>query len=209
VTRESRPISDARFRSRTVAALALGIACAVIALDLWLYPRVRGWSIVPRSGLRLALAVACIVATRTMLVGLAPLVRWSPGHTRQWLIAGVGVLGASVVAGTLWPVRPGASIDVTHSIVRGIVVAPIVEETIYRQALMIPAVAVLGRVGAVVVSTGAFAALHVVYGNAALTNAIGGLALATMFVVTESWPSVVVAHAVGNLALLTFHVLAA
>jgi membrane protease YdiL (CAAX protease family) len=57
------------------------------------------------------------------------------------------------------------------------------------------------------VSSFVFGVLHVIYGNAALPNATGGLVLATIFVITESWPAVVVAHSVGNLAILIFNVL--
>ena len=206
MTLESGPISGVTFRSQAAAALALVVALAAVALDLWLYPSVRGWSIISRSALRLGIAVVSIVITRLLQKESTPLIRWRPRRARRWLMLAASVLAVSVVAGALAPSRH-SSVDLAHWALLGLLVDPIVEETLYRQALMIPALAVLGRVGAIVVSSCAFAVLHVIYGNADITNATGGLVLATMFIITESWPTVVVAHSVGNLAILIFNVL--
>jgi membrane protease YdiL (CAAX protease family) len=202
------PLTDVRFGSRAAAWLAVALGVAVVAADVILYPRLRDWHIASRSALRLGMALASIIATRTLSDRHAPLVRWWPPRARRWLLAGALSLGVAVVIGLALPEQRGA-IDVEHWLISGVLVAPIVEEALYRQALMVPIIAVVGRLPAVILSATAFAYLHVVYGNAMFTNAIGGVALAAIFATTQSWPTTVIAHAIGNLAILIINVLVA
>jgi membrane protease YdiL (CAAX protease family) len=79
------------------------------------------------------------------------------------------------------------------------IVAPLREETIYRLALCIPMAAWAGPRAAIVVSGVLFAAMHVLNGNPAPENLIGGFLLAWAFLRSETILVPLALHSVGNM----------
>ena len=76
--------------------------------------------------------------------------------------------------------------------------APLSEELLYRVAVCVPCVALLGARWTVVVSGVAFAALHWVYGNPFWDNQIAGFLLGYAYLRSGSVVVPVVLHAGGN-----------
>jgi membrane protease YdiL (CAAX protease family) len=82
------------------------------------------------------------------------------------------------------------------------VVAPVLEEVLYRLALCVPLAVWLGPWTAIVVSGLAFAGLHVAAGNPSPENLVGGLFLAWAYLKSESIFVPVLLHSLGNLCAL-------
>lgn len=76
---------------------------------------------------------------------------------------------------------------------------PIAEEGIYRLVLCVPFAALIGRKGTIVVSGCVFAALHVVYGNPGIDNAVAGFLLGWVFLKSRSLLVPIAWHSLGNL----------
>jgi membrane protease YdiL (CAAX protease family) len=83
-----------------------------------------------------------------------------------------------------------------------LVLAPLIEEPIYRVILCAPLVAALGRAPAIVVSGVLFALIHVRYGVGAPTNFAGGFVFAWAFLKSDSLVVPVALHFLGNLVVL-------
>ncbi len=90
-------------------------------------------------------------------------------------------------------------------VVYAIVVAPLVEETLYRGVLVPPLVAAIGTRGAVVASGAVFATLHWVYGRPGPDNQIAGFVLGWAFVRSGCLWLPIVLHALGNAVVFLFH----
>jgi membrane protease YdiL (CAAX protease family) len=75
----------------------------------------------------------------------------------------------------------------------------IAEEGIYRLVLCVPFAALIGPRWTIVVSGCVFAALHVVYGNLGVDNAIAGFILGWAFLKSRSLLVPVAWHSLGNL----------
>lgn len=165
---------------------ALGAA----ALGLWLFrgdtaawglrpAPIQGWAWWLRTGLLLGLGVLVVVgAVGGILLLVGGPVHW-PAY-RTW-----GELGDWAVQGCL--------------------VAPVVEEAVYRLALCPPLAAVLGPRTAVAVSTVLFAVLHVQYGKPSPDNFAGGLVFAWAYMASGSLVVPMLLHAAGNLAVVLNH----
>src|SRR5262249_51528049 len=86
------------------------------------------------------------------------------------------------------------------------VIAPTVEEAIYRVALCVPLVPLIGGWKTIVVNGIVFAALHFVYGNPHPENLVGGLFLAWAYLRGETIVLPVALHAIGNFIALATQV---
>jgi membrane protease YdiL (CAAX protease family) len=124
---------------------------------------------------------------------------------RNWLLVfgGVGVLLAvgAYVARQWFPGFSSSSPDPVLLVVYVCIVWPIYEEVIYRVALCSPSAALVGRWPAIILNGVVFAALHVAYGNPDPSNAIGGFALAWIFLRSRSILVSIVGHSIGNFAI--------
>jgi membrane protease YdiL (CAAX protease family) len=87
-------------------------------------------------------------------------------------------------------------------------VAPVLEELVYRFILCAAAMAVLGPVATIVISGIVFAALHFVYGNPGLDNVLAGYGLAWAFLKSRTILIPMALHAIGNLSVGLIHVAA-
>jgi membrane protease YdiL (CAAX protease family) len=135
--------------------------------------------------------------------GWGPWVWWS-------LIIGL-IVGACVVVGLgLWvllgftynaPTTPPERAG--QRFLEMCVIAPTVEEAIYRVALCVPLVPLIGGWKTVVVNGVVFGALHVVYGNPSPENLVGGLFLAWAYLHSETIVLPVALHAIGNFIALS------
>ncbi|HLA85235.1 MAG TPA: type II CAAX endopeptidase family protein [Thermoguttaceae bacterium] len=76
--------------------------------------------------------------------------------------------------------------------------APLVEELIFRFAICVPATAILGPVGAILLSGSLFAAIHFTYGNPGPDNFVAGFILAWAYLKSGSILVPMTLHALGN-----------
>jgi uncharacterized protein len=140
---------------------------------------VQGWAYWARATLWIGLAVGALIA-----LGLG-----------AWVLAG----GELIV----YTVRPD---EIGDSFVRMCVLAPLLEETLYRLVLCVPLAVALGPWGAIVVSGLAFGGLHVVYGNPSPENLAGGFFLAWAYLTSGTITVPLLLHGLGNLVVLAGHV---
>jgi len=138
---------------------------------------------------------------------------------RYWVKATVvigAVVGVFVVVatGVLWlagfdldtkPHYTDAS-QIASDAWSGLVLAPLVEEPIYRVILCAPLVALCGRTGAILVSGALFAYIHMRYGVGAPTNFAGGFVFAWAFLKSGSLVTPIALHFLGNLVVLVGNV---
>lgn len=118
------------------------------------------------------------------------------------LLLAVGVL---VVTGNFRVVRLAPS-DLGPAVLHACVWAPLVEEALYRVVLVVPLAAVLRPGWAILLSGLVFAALHVLYGNPAPTNALGGFFMTWAYLKSGSLLVPLLYHAAGNLFVLATQV---
>ena len=149
----------------------------------------KGWpSRHPNGGWRLWAKVSLIVTGWALLFwsalfGVSALVSWAP-HFPQ--------LDPQQVPSLLLP---------------GCVSSPLVEEGVYR-LLLCTALSTRFRHRTIIIISGtAFAALHLAYGNLALTNFVAGYLLSWAYLMSGSLWLTVLWHGFGNLAILGAQVL--
>ena len=163
-------------------ALALTAFAAVVYLSdgdlqsvgLRFNPR-QGWRPWIRTSLRIGLIVAFCIA-----VGLGI---WSlTGHQIQ-----------------IHSVPPW---HIVSSFLHMCVVAPLLEETIYRVLVCIALTSVVGCWRTIAINGILFAGLHVVYGNPSPENLVGGFFLAWVYLKSETILLPVMLHSLGNFIAL-------
>jgi membrane protease YdiL (CAAX protease family) len=194
------------------ARIATGVGLAAVIIDLWMvwwnrYPE----SIDGRWAMALVVLASHIGFTDGNLssVGLcAPSGGW-----RHWIrlsallgliaVGSMGVLaGVWMTSGWRLPVQSVAPTEVVPAFLRMCVFAPLLEETIYRVALCMPLVPVMGPRWSIAISGVTFGLLHVVYGNASPENLLGGFILAWAYLRSGSLYMPILLHAGGNLLIL-------
>jgi membrane protease YdiL (CAAX protease family) len=89
-----------------------------------------------------------------------------------------------------------------HMLVHG----PLYEELLYRVALCVPLVALVGPRWTILASGLVFAALHVRYGNPAADNCIAGFVLGWAYLRSSCLLVPLLLHALGNLCAFLVHV---
>ena len=199
------------------ARWSLAIGLSAVAVDMWLvwlqrYPEsVEGRWAVALSALA---AFAWLSGGDLATIGLAT----PAGGWLRWIrisiLIGLGVgacvgvaAGICIIADQPLPkISSTAPDEIGSELPRMCVFAPLLEEPIYRIALCVPLVAVLGTWPTVVVSGVVFGLLHVLYGNPGPDNAVAGFFLAWAYLRSGSVYVPVLLHSAGNLFVLASQV---
>ena len=188
-----------------VATLVLGCDLALVAFD---------------EDTDLRRAILCAVAIGA-LSGLAKwdwpslgLGLWVRPSLRYWLkaailIGAIVALFCIVVFTAIWLLCPGlpdgrrwaAPSDFWRWTPHACLVAPLLEETIYRFALCSVGAVLLGRWPTIVLSGLVFAGLHVLYGSPSPENLIAGLFLGWAYLRSKNLLVPIALHSLGNLAV--------
>lgn len=188
-----------------IAALLVGIS--VIVHDLY------GDYGAPGERLIFGVCGACVLLALARLdvasIGLAmpkPSVRW---WLRATALVGSGfVVVVIAVAGVLyatgWVPSIGPLPPLDEALWDGCIVAPLVEEPVYRLALCAPLVAIAGRWPTIIASGVVFAWLHHRYDVLAPDNALAGLLLGWAYLRSESLGVPIFLHALGNALVVVF-----
>lgn len=203
-----RRLADSRPRS-VAAAL---VAALVVAADFWLVGRGAYSYDGPRAVLPLVALAAYLALTRGDRGAVGLSLRPVPGG-RYWLRATllIGAAVGSVILTTLAGFRllghplPDLATDPARfwpEFVRMCLLAPAVEEGVYRVGLCCGASALLGPSAAIAASGLVFGALHVLYGNPGPDNLVAGFFLAWAFLRSGSILVPIALHSLGNLCVL-------
>jgi uncharacterized protein len=187
-------------------AVAAGLAA--VGLDLYLSSTGHGYSL-PRW------AVA-IGVTALLFFGAGRDRRWLGLRVRPvqgwlyWLVA-AAILGGIVLLSSLlffvWIQWRGTSVTIPvlpphlfwGALFSGCILAPILEELIYRLALCAPLAGRIGPVGTIVISGIVFGLLHWIYRNPAPDNMVAGFLLGWAYLKSGSIVVPMALHSGGNL----------
>ena len=88
----------------------------------------------------------------------------------------------------------------------GCVAAPVLEELIYRLALCLPLVGIVGRRWTILLSGVVFAALHFRHGNPGPSNFIAGFILGWAYLKSGNLLIPIILHSLGNLCVFLVNV---
>jgi len=91
---------------------------------------------------------------------------------------------------------------VTHHFLHMCVVAPVLEEAIYRMIVCLPLVSMIGCWKTIAINGILFASLHFVYGNPSPENLVGGFFLAWVYLKSETILLPILFHSIGNFVAL-------
>lgn len=193
--------------------LAAALAVGLVAQDILFEPEVASeaaywtWRIVPCA---LVLAALWLLARGHggLDVGWRPRQGW-----RYWLRLSAIILGVFTVGYLGFVLALGAGdapMPDARFLVQTGVYYPLLEEAIYRVALLTPLVPRIGKVATILVGAVAFAALHVIrYDNPSPANQLGGLFLCWAYLHSRSIAVPLAWHAAGNVILAYANVFAA
>ena len=196
--------------------IALGVGIAVVAADLLIYTSRHAES----ARLSLALVAFAIFVHLTggdlqsLGIRSRPKQGWVPWI---WISAKIFcIVAACIIAGLgAWHLMGNNlkvyNIDpayVTHHFLHMCVVAPVLEETIYRVIVCLPLVSVIGCWKTIAINGILFAALHFVYGNPSPENLVGGFFLAWVYLKSETILLPLLLHSIGNFTALCCQVAA-
>jgi membrane protease YdiL (CAAX protease family) len=197
--------------------LAAGLAALLVAIDIGIDEITDVvWAT------ELTFWVSRVVPTAIVLAALILLSRGGEGglgvswRPRQgwgyWLrlsgivlgVAAVAYLGFALAhrAGWLYLGEPDTSPPGAWFLLQTGILYPVVEEAIYRVALLTPLAPRLGKVATIAIGAIAFALLHVIrYENPSPPNQLGGLFLCWAYLHSGSVAVPLAWHAVGNVIL--------
>jgi uncharacterized protein len=203
-----RRLADSRPR-RVAAAL---VAALVVIADIRLVSRGAYTYEGPRAALPLIAIAAYLVLTRGDPGAVGLCLRPVQGG-RYWLRATflIGAAVGSVTLATLAGFRlcghplPDLATSPTRfgpEFVRMCLLAPAVEEGVYRVGLCCGVAALFGPSAAIVASGLLFGALHVLYGNPGPDNLVAGFFFAWAFLRSGSILVPIALHSLGNLCVL-------
>jgi membrane protease YdiL (CAAX protease family) len=197
------------------ALVALAAALALVAGDMlhfwWRGYLVRALPAIAALGILLAL----VHFDRGSLgLRLRPVQGWG-----YWVKAGLAIGGIvfAIIGLAVIVLRLGWDLDLlalpayfsldwyVSTLLDRLLGAPIVEELIYRLALLAPLLALAGRAVTIVVSGLVFAGLHVVYGTPGPDNLVAGFFLGWAYLKSESLAIPILLHAIGNAAVVAFN----
>jgi membrane protease YdiL (CAAX protease family) len=204
---ERSTIGEAYRRSWSLRVAALLVGAAIVAYDLYA-PRADNEQrlVVGVAGLVVLLALANGDVRSVGLAAPRPSVRW---WLKATLITGtIFIVVVMVVAAVLYFTGHAPSVKlvmpVDEFLWQAVVVAPVVEEPIYRLALCTALVVIVGRWPTIVLSGVVFAWLHQRYGNLAPDNALAGVLLGWAYLRSGSIAVPIVLHAIGNALVVLF-----
>ncbi len=117
-------------------------------------------------------------------------------------------LGAWSLMGNRLTFYNHAPAYVPHLFLHMCVVAPVLEETVYRVIVCLPLVSRIGLWMTVAIDGLLFASLHFVYGNPSPENLVGGFFLAWVYLRSETILLPIMYHSLGNFVALCFQLAA-
>ncbi|HEX4143946.1 MAG TPA: type II CAAX endopeptidase family protein [Pirellulales bacterium] len=196
------------FDSRPKRLWGLLIGCGATVTDMVL--TWEGWS--DYLGWRLLLALAAVGSFRFLLkvdrpslgLRLAPVQGWAYWvRATGWIALAMGAVlllaGLAIFVGWEVPIRRRSPNQLGSAILQACVLAPLVEETIYRMVLCSPLVGCFGPTVTIGLSGVAFALLHVLYGNPGPDNVFAGFVLGWAYLKSGSISLPIILHSLGNL----------
>jgi membrane protease YdiL (CAAX protease family) len=208
-------IGNAFRSSRSRASIGIVVATGTVAID---FVMVLGgaWTDANRTLLALLSLSMLLVITHDRGRSLGFVLRLRPNFlywVKATAIIGV-VIGAfavvvSVVIWILnvpveWPKLPPKY--VSSRLIHMCVVAPLLEETLYRVVLCAPLAAVVGARWTIFLASVIFAGLHFAYGNPGPDNFIAGFFLAWAYLKSGSAVLPIALHSLGNGVVAAFQV---
>jgi len=204
------PIAGTLRKSFVKAWFAVCIALAAIVADFFVESFQRRSLVIGASVLIMALLAQGDKTSLGLAVQLRPSYRY---WVKVTFGIGAAVAGFCIAAGfLLWvvgtrlpiPARPPER--VLSDLVAYCILAPILEEALYRLVLCVALVRIAGP-GLTIFASGAiFAALHFAWGNASPDNFVAGYFLAWAFLKSGSILTPLVLHSLGNACVLALQV---
>lgn len=214
------PLGQAFRDSRARLAIAIAFAATILTVDMMLVGRGTKRLDEFRTLAGLIGLVLYFVLARGDRHSLG--LELVPRHGWAWwgkaLLVLCAIVGGIVIVATGIALAAGADPseyrlfdspgDVWRWLRQACLKAPVLEEAIYRFVLCIPAIALIGPFGTILISGATFAALHFLYGNPSPDNAVAGLVLSWAYIRSNSLLLPVGLHALGNLFVGLSHVAA-
>lgn len=210
------PIGRCLHSAPRLRVIAVAVALTVVAADVWLVAqRYPEWTRV------LLAASACVLylsftwrdrgSLGIRLLPIQPVAYW----IRLTLMVAVLLLIpiAAFLAVANW-INGGITIHripphyAGYAFLQMCLIAPLVEEPIYRLAICFPATGTLGPAAAIVLSGAIFAGLHFIYGNPSPDNFLAGYILAWAYLKSGSIMVPIVMHSLGNSVALAAQIAA-
>ncbi len=203
------PIGQDLREHGALCAVYAVLAVVVVLLDvgtIWLQPLCvwTEWNVTLAPFVLLAFVLPSRVSRESLGLRLTPIqpIRY---WVRFTLIVAVAmlmfILICAVIIKTLGfeiPVHKMPPDRIVMHFLHACLLAPLVEELIYRFAICVPATAILGPTGAILLSGAVFAGLHFVYGNPSPDNFVAGYILAWAYLKSGSILVPISLHALGN-----------
>lgn len=214
-----RAVQSSGFSPSRRARIVAGVtSAAVVVGDFWLVWRGDGSYLGPRV-IPPIIALAIYVFIARGNCGSVGLRLWPIQGLRYWFIATLVIgaaVGASIAAAGLvlvltgrpLPLYPTSPRDVLPALLQMCLLAPLVEEAIYRLGFCTGALPLLGPRCTIAASGVLFGALHILYGNSGADNLVAGFFLAWSYIKSGSLLMPVVLHSLGNLCVLLARVAA-
>lgn len=201
--------SDSRPRTAATAV----VAALVVAADFWLVNRGDYSYVGPRGALPPVALASYLILARGDLAPVGLRIRPLPDLAfwiRATLLVGVALAAVAVATfaavgmlGWELPIVARSPDLFWSEFVRMCLLAPAVEEGIYRIGFCCGAVALLRPGGAIAANGLIFGALHVLYGNPGPDNLVAGFFLAWAFFKSGSILVPLALHALGNFCVLS------
>ncbi len=198
-------------RGRVVAVVAVALAIAFVAVDMFY---LNPWQTRTRMAVGGGGAALLLLLARGDRKSLGLVLRPAQGF-RYWikitLICGAIVGGFSLLAtGVLYLFDISVVYDqpILYSTERfwpvffsAVLIAPVLEEPIYRLVLCAPLASTIGRIATIIISGSVFGLLHFVYDNPGPDNFIAGYVLGWAYMKSETLVIPIALHALGNLCV--------
>ena len=166
-------------------AVPAGAAVLLLAATVKGEPRTLGLTLRPRQGF-------LYWVKATVLIGLA---------VGAFSIAVLLILSAAGHAVSFPALSPA---HLPRALFHTCVIAPALEEPIYRLLFCVPFVALIGPRWTIACAGAVFAALHFAYGNPGADNFIAGYFLAWAYIKSESLLIPTALHSLGNACVTAF-----
>lgn len=208
----SRPVDQSAIGRRflEVPRTAVALAAITVALDFacvsqHIYDNIRSWL----AMITIAF-VMCLSGGDHKSLGLraSPVQGWTPWIYTSLKIGGAAAICIIVGLGTWCAMGRNLNIPVVHPsqiwsrFIHMCLVAPAIEETVYRFSACGLIAAVIGNRPTIALNGVLFGVLHVLYGNPSPENLVGGFLLAWSFLKSETILVPVILHSGGNALVL-------
>ena len=190
--------------------IAFCVAIAVVLTDVLIYMWAYGESV------RLSLALIAFAIIVYLADGDLPSLGLRPQPKQGWIpwvwisariscviaVCVIAGLGAWQLMGNELPTYNHNPAYVSHLFLHMCVVAPVLEEIVYRVVVCLPLVSMIGFWKTIAINGILFASLHFVYGNPSPENLVGGFFLAWVYLKSETILLPLMFHSIGNFVAL-------